>query len=436
MAYTKVHESWEDDPSVATPILAADLDQIEEGIQDAHDAIDGHIADGSAAHAASAISITDAAGDFTATDVEGALAELQSDAEAHLADGTAAHAAAAIAFTPGGTLAADNVQDAIEEAVAEFAVATGITPQTFDAKGELISSSAADTVEMVTAATADDLVLMSDAAEAAGMRWGVLDPGADALVDLTDVTGGPPATGEAPVWDGDSFEYTNVATQAELDAVAAALSDHLTDTVDAHDASSISIVDAGGDFTATTVEGALDELQADAEAEAAARVALAKKWAVVFTARSNEPPASAYATLDTRNSHAVLDFDAGADESAVFRGLLPAAYAGGGLKVSLHWTTTSATSGNVIWEASIERIGVNLLDIDGDSFATAVTATAAVDATIGEVIQTDFLFASGSAMDSLAAGEQFRVKIVRDANNGSDTAAGDAELLLVVVTEQ
>lgn len=36
-----------------------------------------HISDTSAAHAASAISITDTAGDFTATDVEGALAELQ-----------------------------------------------------------------------------------------------------------------------------------------------------------------------------------------------------------------------------------------------------------------------------------------------------------------------------------------------------------------------
>jgi len=48
----------------------------------AHTDIAGHIADASDAHGASAISILDTAGDFTATDVEGALAELQTDAEA------------------------------------------------------------------------------------------------------------------------------------------------------------------------------------------------------------------------------------------------------------------------------------------------------------------------------------------------------------------
>mgnify|MGYP001568732855 CR=1 FL=1 len=48
-------------------------------------ATDTHIADTSDAHDASAISILDTAGDFTATDVEGALAELQSDAESHVA---------------------------------------------------------------------------------------------------------------------------------------------------------------------------------------------------------------------------------------------------------------------------------------------------------------------------------------------------------------
>lgn len=56
-------------------------------------ATDTHIADATDAHDASAISILDTAGDFTATDVEGALAELQSDAEAHAADPDAHHPA-------------------------------------------------------------------------------------------------------------------------------------------------------------------------------------------------------------------------------------------------------------------------------------------------------------------------------------------------------
>jgi hypothetical protein len=89
-----------------------------------------HLADTSDAHDASAISILDAAGDFTATDVEGALAELQSDAEAdaqaladHIADATAAHAASAISFSPVGTIAGTDVQTAVAEVATDAAAA-------------------------------------------------------------------------------------------------------------------------------------------------------------------------------------------------------------------------------------------------------------------------------------------------------------------------
>lgn len=51
---------------------------------------------------------------------------------------------------------------------------------------------------------------------------------------------------------------------------SAAADTHIADASDAHDASAISIADAGLDFTATDVEGALDELQADNEAHVAA----------------------------------------------------------------------------------------------------------------------------------------------------------------------
>lgn len=89
-------------------------------------AVAAHTGDTSDAHAASAVSIVDAAGDFTATDVEGALAELQADHEAdatalsdHLTDTSDAHDASAISFTPAGTIAATDVQAAIEEVASE-----------------------------------------------------------------------------------------------------------------------------------------------------------------------------------------------------------------------------------------------------------------------------------------------------------------------------
>jgi len=48
----------------------------------------------------------------------------------------------------------------------------------------------------------------------------------------------------------------DMATQSELDG-------HITDAVDAHDASAISVADAGGYFTSTEVEGVLQEVGAD-----------------------------------------------------------------------------------------------------------------------------------------------------------------------------
>ncbi len=42
-------------------------------------------------------------------------------------------------------------------------------------------------------------------------------------------------------------------------------------------------------------------------------------------------------------------------------------------------------------------------------------------------------FTDGADMDSIAAGESFRVKVTRDA--ASDDAAGDAEILFLVIKE-
>ena len=156
---------------------------------------------------------------------------------------------------------------------------------------------------------------------------------------------------------------------------------------------------------------------------------------VVFTPLHNQPPATAYATLDLRNSHPVLDFDAATDEDAVFGGVLPRHYAGGGITVTLYWAATSATSGDCIWNAAVERIDENTLDIDADSFAAVQAVTATAGLTNGTVDYATIAFTAGAQMDSLAVGEAFRLKITRDANAAGDTMTGDAELLRVEVQE-
>lgn len=158
---------------------------------------------------------------------------------------------------------------------------------------------------------------------------------------------------------------------------------------------------------------------------------------MVWTALGNQPPASAYATFATRNSHPVLDFDGATDEEAVFGGVLSPDYQGGGLTCETFWAFTSATSGSLRVQAGIERIDASSLDIDSDSFASFQSAGGTAPSTNGQVIKVTITFTSGAQMDSLAAGEAFRLKIRRDADgtSGTDDITTDAELLRVVLRE-
>jgi hypothetical protein len=153
------------------------------------------------------------------------------------------------------------------------------------------------------------------------------------------------------------------------------------------------------------------------------------KTYAVFTAEHNQPPATAFATLDTRNSIAVLDFDAATDESAVFVGVIPeGASLGSGLKVFIHWMASTATSGNCRWGVQFEKSGT---DLDSDSFDTATEAHSAANGTSGIETVTEI---TATAIDSLAAGDRFRLKVFRNADDATnDTMTGDAELIAVEV---
>ena len=156
---------------------------------------------------------------------------------------------------------------------------------------------------------------------------------------------------------------------------------------------------------------------------------------LAFTPMNNEPPASNYATLDLRNYHPCLDFDASTDEHAVFRAIMPQNYVGTtGVTVYLHYAMSTATSNTVDWDVSFERIGDQQLDVDGDSFAAVNSVdNTTVPGTSGLVDVVSVTFTDGADMDSVAAGELFRLKVTRDAS--ADDATGDAELFAVEIRE-
>ena len=156
-----------------------------------------------------------------------------------------------------------------------------------------------------------------------------------------------------------------------------------------------------------------------------------------FNALNNEPPAANYATLDTRNSIYVLDFNADADEFAEFGGFMPRHYDGGGVTVTLGWmaTDTTVTPHNVVWNVAFKSVTNDADDLDSKAFAASNSVTDEEASASGEVAYATITFTDGADMDSVVAGEYFRLQISRDADNVSDTLTDDAELVFVEIKE-
>jgi len=155
---------------------------------------------------------------------------------------------------------------------------------------------------------------------------------------------------------------------------------------------------------------------------------------LVFTPAAATFPASDAPTFDTRNLHLVLDFDDSTDETCYFPGVLPRHYGGGGLTVTVVWMATTATSDGCQWEVAFERHEDDTTDLDSPDFA-AVQSAASTTATVsGQSKYTSVTFTSGAQMDSLVAGESFRMSVNRDVGYGSNLS-GDTELLRVEIKE-
>lgn len=189
--------------------------------------------------------------------------------------------------------------------------------------------------------------------------------------------------------------------------------------------SSVSL--AAGELAINTADGKLYLKKDDASVIQVGGPAAAYS---VFNPLDNQPPAASYATIDTRNSILVLEYDDTADESAVFIGIVPeAASLGSGLIVKLHWMADTATSGTVRWGVQVERMNT---DQDADSFDTAATTGTATSGTSGIISTTSITI---TTIDSVVAGEPFRLKVYRDADgtSGTDNMTGDAQLVSVEV---
>jgi len=156
---------------------------------------------------------------------------------------------------------------------------------------------------------------------------------------------------------------------------------------------------------------------------------------LIFEPMANQPPAANMATFGGRNQHPVLDFDDTTDEAAVFSGVMPDHYDGGGITVTLigTWTSDNDDGHTTQMEVSFERIGDAVLDIDADDFAAARDCTLTVNATCGKTDVASVAFTDGAQMDDVAAGELFRLKAACDCSDSTHT--GDFELQAIKIEE-
>ena len=158
----------------------------------------------------------------------------------------------------------------------------------------------------------------------------------------------------------------------------------------------------------------------------------------VFDALSGVPGDADYATMDTILTTSadepdsivpVLDFDPGATEEYIyFRGRMPEHYGGGGVTVTISWTS-EATTGNVIWSLAWKSFTAGADNVVTKAFAAPNDSSAsATDATARDLNETTITFTDGADMDSVAAGEMFWLELHRSSADASDTMdSNDAE---------
>lgn len=155
---------------------------------------------------------------------------------------------------------------------------------------------------------------------------------------------------------------------------------------------------------------------------------------IILLPGANDYPSSNPATPDVVNGRTVLDFDATTDESVDWTFIMPQQYASGTLTAHVHYAMSSATSGNVVLQASVEAVADGE-SVSTDSFDSANgSGQVAVPGTAG---LKDIASITLTNKDSVAAGELVRLRLRRDADSTSatDDAAGDMELLAVEIRE-
>ncbi|NOY30812.1 MAG: hypothetical protein GXP28_11785 [Planctomycetes bacterium] len=153
---------------------------------------------------------------------------------------------------------------------------------------------------------------------------------------------------------------------------------------------------------------------------------------LVFDPLSNRPPTANYASVDLRSGFIVLDFDDTTDEKALFHAVLPSHYSGGQLLAVVTWTSSTATTGDVQFRVEATRLssGANLDTLPAIDGSGNVTSSAPT--TSGQLVVSE---TPPISVGGAVAGDLALIDLTRLASTGTDTLAGDTEVVLLEIRE-
>ena len=151
---------------------------------------------------------------------------------------------------------------------------------------------------------------------------------------------------------------------------------------------------------------------------------MADNFRLTFAPNMMLPNATNGATFVVHSQRLALAFDDTTNESVYLQTVLPPAYTGTGtLKARLLFYSASANSGDAGWEVGVEAVTpADTLDLEAtSSWDTGNGGTQALSGTAGDLTAITITLTN---KDSCAAGDSFRIGIVRTALT-TDTVSGD-----------
>lgn len=141
----------------------------------------------------------------------------------------------------------------------------------------------------------------------------------------------------------------------------------------------------------------------------------------------------AYVKTDGTNFPvAALAFDASTSEIAHWHGHA-VSYGSGNLTVKVRGYAATATTGAVVFGASVAAITPSdAQSAETKAFGTEATSSSTnVSGTADAIVEASVTV---SSLDSIAAGDEFWLKVARKTADAGDTAAGDFHVVSVIVT--